>query len=458
MIARPLVPPAAAAAAAPARKASVAFGRRFFLLLAAGVLLVVPAWLDGRAAWALVAWNAIVLTAWMLDLAQIPARAPVTVARSWRSVLSLGQTARVALDIRNDAGTALEVEILDDAPTAFRAEFPRATLTIAPGESRTIDYEIVAGQRGDVTVGDAWLRLRTHWRIAERWVKAPVTQTVRVYPDLVEARHQSMRLLRSRQVSLEKRRARTPGRGREFESLREYQPGDELRDISWPATARRGRPITRVYQPERSQAVWLLVDGGRLLRARTGDRMKLDHLVDSALALAQVVHDAGDRVGLLTYGRRLHQRLPPARGPQHLRAVVEALATLPAERAEADHATAASAVMSAQKQRALIVWLTELAETAGVPDVVENAMKLSPRHLVLFGVLRPEDLLTVAAMAPRGADDLYRMLAAQETLDRRQVLLRSLTHRGVHVLELDRQRSTAMLIDQYLGIKERGLV
>jgi uncharacterized protein (DUF58 family) len=457
-MARPLVPPAAAAAAAPARRASFAFGRRFFLLLAAGVLLVVPAWVDGRAVWVLVAWNAVVLAVWLLDLARIPARAPVTVSRSWRSVLSLGRMARVALDVRNEAGVPLEVEVLDDAPAALRAGLPGATLTIDSGESRTMEYEIVPGQRGDVTVGDTWLRVRTRWALAERWVKAPVSQTVRVYPDLVEARQQSLLLLRSRQVSLEKRRARTPGRGREFESLREYQPGDELRDISWPATARRAKPITRVYQPERSQAVWLLVDGGRLLRARTGDRMKLDHLVDSALALAQVVHDAGDRVGLLTYGRRIHQRLAPARGPQHLRAVVEALATVPAERAEADHATATSAVMSAQKQRALIVWLTELAETAGVPDVVENALKLSPRHLVLFGVLKPQDLLTVAEVAPRGADDLYRMLAAQETLDRRQVLLRSLMHRGVHVVELDRQRSTAMLIDQYLGIKERGLV
>jgi uncharacterized protein (DUF58 family) len=210
------------------------------------------------------------------------------------------------------------------------------------------------------------LRVRSPWAIAERWLAARAVQTVRVFPDMVDARRQSMFLLRSRQVALEKRRSRIVGLGRDFESLRDYQPGDEVRDICWTVTARRARPVTRVYQPERSQAVWILVDGGRLLRARAGDRTKLDRMVDAALGLVEVALAAGDRVGLLTYGRRTHARLAPGRGGAHLRAIVDTLATVSAERAEADHAGAAAAVLAAQKSRALIVWLTEVAETAGV--------------------------------------------------------------------------------------------
>lgn len=458
MIARPLVPPAVSAEASSSGRFSFAFGPRFFLLLAAGVLMAVPAWLDGRVLWVLVLWNAIVLGLWAFDLKRIPSREAISVTRLWRTPLSLGIGTRVALELRNNSDLPLEIEVLDDPPTELRDEFARAVATLGPGERVAAEYEIHPVRRGDVRVGSAWLRVRTAWSIAERWMRADLSQDVRVYPDLIGARQQSLLLLRSRQVSLEKRRARAVGRGREFESLREYQPGDEFRDISWSATARRAKPITRTYQPERSQAVWILVDGGRLLRARIGDHTKLDLLVDAALALAQVVEGAGDRIGLITYGRTLHQRLPPARGAQQLRGIFEALATVPGERSEGDHAAAASAVMSAQKQRALIVWLTELAETAGVPDVIEQATKLSPRHLVLFGVMKPADVTDVAAAVPDSGDAMFRMLAAQETLDRREVLLRSLTHRGVHVLELDRQQSTAMLIDQYLFIKERSLI
>ena len=458
MIARPLVPPAVSAVAVPGGRVPFAFGSRFFLLLAAGALIVVPAWLDGRVLWVLALWNLVVLLTWFVDLKRIPARDAVRVTRTWRTPLSLGLDARVLLEIHNEAALPLDIEVLDDAPQELRDDFARAVMTLGAGQRGTTEYRIVPRRRGDARLGAAWLRIRTPWAIAERWMRADLVQSVRVYPDLVAARQQSLLLLRSRQVSLEKRRARAIGRGREFDSLRDYQPGDELRDIAWPATARRGKPITRVFQPERSQAVWILVDGGRLLRARVGERTKLDLLVDAALALAQVVEGAGDRIGLLTYGRTLHRRLAPARGSQHLRDIVEALATVPAERAEANHAAAAAAVMSAQKQRALMVWLTEFAETAGVPDVVEQATTLSPRHLVLFCVMKPTELASVAAAVPAAEEDLYRMLAAQETLDRRDALLRSLTHRGAHVVELDRQRSTAMLIDRYLEIKERSLL
>jgi uncharacterized protein (DUF58 family) len=348
--------------------------------------------------------------------------------------------------------------VIDDVPASLRRDLPQTSLAVDQHERVRVEYDIVPVERGDVRLGAMSVRLRSPWGIAERWLTAVAGQTVRVFPDLDAARRQSMFLLRSRQIALEKRRARVVGLGREFESLRDYQPGDDARDICWSVTARRGKPATKVYQPERSQAVWILVDAGRLLRARVGDRTKLDGMVNAALGLAEVALTAGDRVGLLAYGRRIHARLAPGRGGQHLRSIVDMLATVGAERAEADHAAAAAAVMSVQKQRALIVWLTDVAETAGVPDVIESAARLSPRHVLVFGVSRPVELIELARAVPSSSDEMYRMLAVQEMLDRREVLLRTLRQRGVHVLEMDPADPTALLIDQYLTVKERNLV
>jgi uncharacterized protein (DUF58 family) len=267
-----------------------------------------------------------------------------------------------------------------------------------------------------------------------------------------------MYLVRSRQVSIEKRRARASGLGRDFESLRDYREGDEPRDICWTATARRAKVVTRVYQPERSQAVWILVDGGRLLRARVDRATRLDYTVNAALALAQVAMAAGDRVALLTYGRRVPRRVPPGRGPQHLRLILDALATVPAEASEADHAGAAAAVLAGQKQRALVVWLTDLAETAGTPDVIEHASRLSPQHVVVFAVIREPGLTALAAAEPASEAEMYRMMAAQETVERREVLLRGLRQRGALALELAPGALTASVVDQYLTVKERNLV
>ena len=458
MILRPLVPSATTGPAVATRRMPVAFGNRFFLLLGAGVLLVIPAFLDARAIWVLAGWNALVLALWAVDLRRIPTGTDLEVTRRWLSPLTLGVPSVVSLELRNHTSVPLNVDLIDDLPSSLRRDLPQVRTGVEPAGTASINYDVLPRERGDAAAGALSLRVRSPWAIAERWLTANAAQTVRVFPDLAEARRHSLFLLRSREVSLEKRRARVTGLGRDFESLRDYQPGDEPRDICWTATARRSRPVTRVYQPERSQAVWIMVDGGRLLRARAGDRTKLDGMVDAALGLSEVALASGDRVGIVTYGRRIHSRLVPGRGSQHLRAIVDALATVPAERAEADHAAAVASVMATQKRRALIVWLTDVTETADVPDVIESAARLAPRHVVLFGVMRQPEMAAVAQDVPANADGMYRMLAVHEMLERREVLLKGLRQRGVLVVELTEGAPTALLIDQYLGVKQRNLI
>jgi uncharacterized protein (DUF58 family) len=138
--------------------------------------------------------------------------------------------------------------------------------------------------------------------------------------------------------------------------------------------------------------------------------------------------------------------------------MVDALATLGSERAEADHSAAAAALMAAQKRRALVVWLTDIGETAGVPDVIESAARLSPQHVVVFGVTKPSELTAIADDVPSDRDEMYRLLAVHEMLDRREILLKRLRQRGVHVLELDSHDPVSMVIDQYLSVKERNLI
>jgi uncharacterized protein (DUF58 family) len=141
-----------------------------------------------------------------------------------------------------------------------------------------------------------------------------------------------------------------------------------------------------------------------------------------------------------------------------LRTILDTLAMLQPERAEGDHAAAASAVLAAQKQRALIVWLTDLSETAAIPDIIESAARLSPQHVVLFTLMAQPEITSLGAAAPATEAEMYRVLAAQETLERRDVLLRGLAQRGVLLVDIAPDAPAAALIDQYLRVKDRNLV
>jgi len=354
--------------------------------------------------------------------------------------------------------------VTDETSRALRREPPLVGLAAPAGGSASAEYEILPAQRGDLLIGKLFVRYQSALRLAERWAVAETSASVRVLPNLEQAKQQTLYLIRTRQVAMERRRRRLRGLGREFESLREYRTGDEFRNISWTATARRSKLITRVFQVERSQTVWIVLDAGRLLReqiVRGGASLrlsKLDYAVDAALALAQVAMHSGDRVGLLAYGREIQQNQNAGRGASHLHSLVESLALVHPEPYEADHGRAAHALLTEQHRRSLIVWITDLAETAGTPDVVEYALQMTRRHLVLFAAVGQPDLNERVARRPESEEDMFRYIAAIEIVQRRELLLRRLRQRGVLAMELMPGALAVSLVNQYLDIKDRSLI
>jgi uncharacterized protein (DUF58 family) len=305
--------------------------------------------------------------------------------------------------------------------------------------------------------GSVHLRLQSAAGIAELWAEAPARAPARVYPNLQDRESQALYLTRSRMIEQQRRLAQQRGLGREFESLREFQDGDEWRDICWTATARRGKLVTRHYQTERSQSVWLVVDCGRLMRARDGKLSKLDYAVNTALAAAQLALHSGDRVGLLAYGRKVRTRLLPNHGAQQLRLLIEQLAQVEEETSEADHLRTAALLMRMQTRRSLIIWLTDFPETARMPDVVEAVSQLARRHLVMFAVIGQADLRSISSQPPASKDvaGLYRFTAAAETEHRRVVTLARLREQGVLPYEVEAAHLTPTVLNSYLEIKDR---
>ena len=451
-----LIPPEIEARTRSYKRVGVAFGDRFFMLLLVGLVWLGPAFFDPRFVYAMLAWDAFVVLVWLVDLVQMPCPAQLSVQRTWRAPAALSVDSEVDLVLQNASRRSVHVRLIDTVPVQLRSEPPSLSIRAGARSEGIATYRIRPAQRGDAKLGECYVRYQSVFRIAERWVRAPLDQTVRIYPDLDEAKRHSMYLVRSRQIALEKRHTRMRGIGREFESLREYQDGDEYRDICWTASARRAKLVTRVYQMERSQTVWIVIDSGRLMRARVGNVSKLDQAVNSALSLAQVALYSGDRVGLVAYGRGIRQQLPAAKGSLHLRQLIEQLALVREEGAEADHLHMASRLLTDQKRRSLIVWLTDLAETAMTPEVIEAASMMMPRHLVLFVVIGQPDLGELAAETPMSESEMYRIAAAQEMVHRRELLLARLRERGALAMEVSSGAVSPVLVNAYLQIKERS--
>lgn len=444
-------------------------------LLIAGFLLLIPGFWEARLSYTMLVWDGLILLAAFLDGVRLPAAAQLSATRSWSNAPALDSETEIELTVENQGRTIIHCRLVDDLPAALVADPEVQKLTSFPRVQARVRYRVEPQERGDCETGWLYIRYRSPLGLAERWARAKLTQTVRVYPALRTTEEQQIFLARSRQIDMQLRQARQRGLGRDFESLREYREGDDLRDICWTATARRGNLITRQYQTERSQPVWIVLDCGRLMRSRvaaggrpspgivgsaTDGRVhsKLDHACSTAVALAQLALYSGDRVGLLAYGQGIQQRLLPGRGSDHLRQLIELLAQVRAEGAEADHLRATAVLSRLQPRRSLILWVTDLAETAMRPEVIDGAVQLLRRHVLLFVAMAQPEVERIARTRPKNVEQMFRSAAAQEMAGRRELLMARLHEQGALTLDLNPEALTSSILNQYLTVKERAMV
>lgn len=445
-------------AARPAGRLAFGLTRRALLLLLAGALLFVPAFFVSHFAWAVAAWDVTLLLVAFFDGWQLPRPGHIQLTRAWITAPALGNTTEIELSVLQGGKQLLFCRLLDNLPAAFLESPDWQPLTAYPGIPAKLRYTLSPRARGDHATGNLYLRYRSGVGLIERWAVADLPQTVRIYPAVRPLEEQSLFLARTRQVELQLRKQRQRGHGREFESLRDYLEGDDLRDVCWKASARRGALVSKQHQIERSQPVWLMIDAGRLLQARVGNYTKLDYATTTALAMSQLALVSGDRVGLLAYGRDTQQVLAPARGRTHLRLMMESLALVHSEPSEADHLRATVTLNRLQPRRSLVLWLTDLAETSMRPEIVDGAAQLMRRHLVLLVAIEQRDLKRIAATRPENPKQMFECAAAQELVHWREVLLARLRQRGALTLETYPEDMTASVLNRYLEIKEKALL
>ncbi len=457
-IPRPLEPSPIEAQAQPHGRFGGGAGPRLLLLAGVGLAWIIPALWNRTFLYAMLLWDGLLLLVFLGDWLRLPRPKQLTIRREWRSPLSIGVGAAVNLSVANQSSVDLWMSAYDELPSSNWYTSKTATLNIPAHSSRSINHEYTPGRRGDLQTGRVFLRYRSGFLMAERWAVADLRQTVRVYPNFEHARKHSVYLARSRQIEMQMRLMRMRGMGSDFESLREHREGDELRNVCWTATARRGKLVSKTFRVERSQAVWIVLDCGRLMRARTDGYSKLDRAVDAALCLAQLAIYSGDRVGLLAYGRAVNQRVIPGRGAAQMRHIVEQLAVVREEVPEADHVRAAASLLTLQKQRGLIIWISDLAESAMTPEVIEAAGQMLSRHLLLFIAIAQPELKLRARQSPASTSAMYEVVAAQEMVYRRELLLGRLRERGALCMEVEPSRISAAVLNQYLMVKERNLV
>ncbi|MGH4019779.1 MAG: DUF58 domain-containing protein, partial [Pseudonocardiaceae bacterium] len=345
--------------------------------------------------------------------------------------------------------------VLRDAwPPSAGATQTRHRLWIPAGERRRVTVLLRPTRRGDRRAHRVTVRSVGPLGLAARQGSHEVAWVLRALPPFTSRKHLPAKLARLRELD-----GRTAvmirGQGTEFDSLREYVPGDDTRSIDWRATARAADVVVRTWRPERDRHLLLVLDTGRTSAARIGDAPRLDAAMDAALLLAALASRAGDRVDLLGYDRRVRAQVSGAGAGELLPALVNAMAPLQPELLETDVRGMVSAVLTRVSRRSLVVLFTGLDAAAVEEGLLPGLPALSSRHRVMVAsVADPQ----VAAMAAARGDStaVYEAAAAQRAIAQRRHTAAELTRRGVTVVDAAPDALAPAVADAYLALKATG--
>ncbi|MFN0109169.1 MAG: DUF58 domain-containing protein [Blastocatellia bacterium] len=446
--------------------------RRFFILFALGVLPLVAMWTDFAARanlkWWLIGYDLLLLAMAFADYKLTEKDSQIEVRRVMPRRFMIGEENEVQLHLTvklaRSRSRAPAFTIKDEYPPELdlRGERLLAAKTQRSRSDETtaiVSYKLYAASRGDYRFGNVALRWPSRLGLVTKQISVAAEQNVKVYPNINEAKRYELQAQRNRQLGL--RRSRLRGQGREFESLRDYVLGDELRHISWSATARRGKLTTRQYQIERNQNVMVLIDAGRLMTSRIEHLSKLDHAINAALAIGYVATShgsGGDNVGLLVFNRQVVTYLPPQRGHSQLSAMTEALYNVKAQMIEPSYARAFQHLSQNCKRRSLVVILTDLVDRDASAELLAYTASLLPRHLPLIVTIGDNDLRALVATEPKTVADVYKQSVAEELLQQREEALARITELGGLALDVQAGQLSFQLVNKYLEVKERGLL
>lgn len=436
------------------------FSRRFYILFAFGFVPLSLSWNFPLLRWIVFAYDAGLIVAAVADYfgsRKLPEG--FSIRRVFDRRFAIGDATKVSLIVDNASPTSIRVTLKDEyPPEMLLGETREAEFTVDAQTSAEFYYSLTPPKRGQYSFGRTAVRYLSHFGLV--WCQADLCepQSVKVYPNMRRAREIELKALGARSFLAIQRRSVRRGEGREFESMRDYVRGDELRHISWTATARRSKLTTRQYQIERDQTVMIALDAGRLMTGRIDGETKFDTAIHASLALMSACARAGDNSGLMVFGRRVKKYLPPKRGLEHMDSILEALHDLEPELIEPSYARAFQFIASNSKKRAFVVILTDVVDKESSKELINSLRLLRPRHLPLVVTIGDRDLNTTVGKRPENIKDVFTQSAAEEIIHEREQALRLVESIGGLALDVTTQTLGPKLLETYLRVKERGLL
>lgn len=380
----------------------------------------------------------------------------IEIEREISDVLSVGTANPAKIILRSKCRLPLHVSVHEDAGYLCESERLPQSIDLAPWKENSVSYNVLPFKRGAATLNAVHIRFPTMLKLWTRHQVRQLETKVRIYPDIRAVYRYELMASRNRLAEIGVRVMRMPGQGREFERLREYRYGDEIRHIDWKATARQRELVTREFTVERNQNVVFMVDCGRFMRNETDGISYLDRALNSAIMLSYIALGQGDNVSLMAFSNKIERFVRPVRGKPGIQAILRSTYDIQASTAAADYNLALEYLSKMQRKRALVVLITFVTDETQLKIIGESLQLRSLPYLPMCVLLQDVGLRQMADQIPGTDAEAFHTAAAAQMLSGQAQQVAAMRENGVMMVETPPDLLTERLINEYLTIKMRN--
>lgn len=385
-------------------------------------------------------------------------KAKVDAERSVNTPLSLGDLNNVTIIIKSDYNIPIKVKVIDELPFQFQIRDFERNVSLGGGEMKSIEYSLKPIKRGEYVFNNINLFVSTFFRLVERRVEVGYRQEVAVYPSILQMKKFELQLFSQTAVFQGIKKVRRLGNNNEFEQIKNYVQGDDLRTVNWKATSRKGELMVNQYQDERAQQVYCIIDKSRSMRTPFEQLSLLDHSINASLVMSNVILKKGDKAGVITFSDKLGSRVPAEGSGLQLRKIMDVLYKQKTQYLESNFESLYYGIRSIIKGRSLVLLFTNFESHYALERNLPLLRRISQQHLLVVVFFENTEIVKVAQQKSNNVKDIYvKTMAGKFALEKKK-MVQELNKHGIQSILTKPQDLTVNTINKYLEIKSRGML
>lgn len=383
---------------------------------------------------------------------------PPSAKRITADRFSNGDDNKVELQVKNNMQFRVDMEIIDELPIQFQKRNWNLNNRFNAAELKYISYKLRPVTRGEYQFGRIVIYVSSMLGLLKRRLNIDAAETIAVYPSYLQMRKYELLSQTTIQAEHGNKRMRKIGHSMEFEQIKEYVRGDDIRSVNWKATARKGALMTNNYTDERSQQVYCIIDKGRLMKMPFGGLTLLDYAINSTLVLANVCLQKQDRVGLMTFANKMGSLLAADRKPIQRENILQLLYNQETAFLESDFEMLYMQIRSRIKHRSLIVLYTNLESLSGLNRQLNYLRSIAKHHLLMVVFFENTELHKLSHLDARNLDEVYIKTIAEKFEFEKRLIVKELKKHGILSILTPPEKLTINAVNKYLELKARQAI